>query len=127
MRAFSNSRLDLGSYSFYDYERFLVNQIDNDVPSIAGGGGIVRLNVPVSKFRFENITALKAGTMNAIGCNFHWQQISGSRKKNRNLNLILKWEKYEVHNQTWPFSRAIATEVPPTSRYGGKSIGLDIS
>ena len=36
MRAFSNSRLDLGSYSFYDYERFLVNQIDNDIPSIAG-------------------------------------------------------------------------------------------
>ena len=70
MRAFSNSRLDLGSYSFYDYERFLVNQIDNDVPSIVGGEGIVRLNVPVSKFRFENITALKAGTMNAIGCNF---------------------------------------------------------
>ena len=69
MRAFSNSRLDLGSYSFYDYERFLVNQIDNDVPSIAGGV-ILRLNVPVSKFRFENITALKAGTMNAIGCNF---------------------------------------------------------
>ena len=69
MHAFSNSRLDLGSYSFYDYERFLVNQIDNDVPSIAGSG-IVRLNVPVSKFRFGNITALKAGTMNAIGCNF---------------------------------------------------------
>ena len=45
-------------------------------------GGIVRLNVPVSKFRFENITALKAGTLNAIWRIFNQRQISSSRKKN---------------------------------------------